>query len=60
MQALCRDQQREALAALRQRSMSTTEQRRIRAKCRSDWTDDFQMQKYCDEQQPKAPSRSSM
>jgi hypothetical protein len=60
MHAYCRDQQREALAALQQRSMTTTEQQTIRLKCRADWPDDFHMQKYCEDERLKAPSRSSM
>jgi hypothetical protein len=60
MQAYCRQQQREALAALQQRTMATTEQRTIRLKCRADWPDDFQMQKYCEDEQLKTSSRSSM
>jgi hypothetical protein len=60
MQTYCRDQQREALAALQQRSMTTTEQQTIRLKCRADWPDDFHMQKYCEDERLKAPSRSSM
>jgi hypothetical protein len=60
MQTYCRDQQREALAALQQRSMTTTEQQTIRLKCRADWPDDFHVQKYCEDERLKAPSRSSM
>jgi hypothetical protein len=60
MQAFCRDQQREALSALQQRSMTTAEQRGIRLKCRADWPDDFHMQKYCEDERLKTPSRSSM
>jgi hypothetical protein len=54
MRAYCENQQREALAKLRDRVMNTGDMRTIRNKCATDWPDDFNMRNYCEEQQLKA------
>lgn len=54
MRAYCETQQKNALAALKKRSMVSPEQRGIRTKCTEKWPGDFRMMNYCEEQQLKA------
>lgn len=54
MRAYCEKQQREAVAALLARPMTSVDQATIRTKCRKDWASDYNMQNYCEQQQLKA------
>ena len=58
LRATCESRQREALAALKSRTMSFNEQRRaIRSKCSADSPGDFRLMNSCEEQQLKALAR---
>jgi hypothetical protein len=50
MQAYYDTQQKEALATLQRRAMSSRQQRIIRTKCATEWAGDFRMMNYCEEQ----------
>jgi hypothetical protein len=54
MQAYCETQQKEALATLQGRAMSSRQQRIIRTKCATEWPGDFRMINYCEEKQLEA------
>jgi len=54
MRSYCESQQKDALAALRQRTISTSDTAAIRRQCSSEWPRDFRMMNYCEEQQLQA------
>jgi hypothetical protein len=54
VRAYCERTQREAVAKLQTRAMSTTDQRTIRSKCATEWPEDFSVRNYCEETQLKA------
>jgi hypothetical protein len=54
VRAYCERTQREAVAKLQARGMSTTDQRTIRSKCEAEWPEDFSVRNYCEETQLKA------
>jgi hypothetical protein len=54
VRAYCEEKQREALATLRSRSMTTPDQRTIRSKCAVEWPEDYSVRNYCEERQLEA------
>jgi hypothetical protein len=54
MRAYCEQRQKEGADSLARRSMTSTDERRVRAKCERDWPDDFRMRNCCEAEQLKA------
>jgi hypothetical protein len=54
MRLYCEEQQKEAMAAIGRRVMTSTDQEAIRIRCQDQWRDDYKMQNVCEEQQLKA------
>ena len=54
MRLYCEEQQKEAMAAIGRRVMTSTDQEAVRIRCRDQWREDYKMQNFCEEQQLKA------